>query len=186
MVYNGIDYYAPAVPKQIVRMMRAASTAMTQICDAMAQVNTILEHLPGSPARDALSKALSFMGHLKITSKGHAWQPEQQLPQTFWLRCLSRSLSRRVRRPKWHINVPRLRWKWHLLKRRNMKLMRSLRSVRRPTRKVLRRLHPGVQHLRKISVCVAKSSLTTYYCKGTCRTYISIRTVGSVHIAGTH
>ena len=70
MVYNGIDYYAPAVPKQIVHMTRPASTAMTHICDAMAQVNTIFEHLPGSPARDALSKAPSFMGASKNYIEG--------------------------------------------------------------------------------------------------------------------
>ena len=70
MVYNGIDYYAPAVPKQTVCMTRAASTATTQICNAMAQVNTILEHLPGLPACDALSKALSFMGPSKNYIEG--------------------------------------------------------------------------------------------------------------------
>ena len=62
MCFNGIDYYAPAVPRQIVKISRGLSTATQQIGDAIKNLESVLEEIPTSSARDAISKALSFMG----------------------------------------------------------------------------------------------------------------------------
>ena len=70
LVYNGIDYYAPAVPKEIVKLTRARSQATTHLKDAVDLINGIMEEIPGSAARDALSKSLSFMGAAKTYLEG--------------------------------------------------------------------------------------------------------------------
>lgn len=72
MVYNGLDYYAPAVPKEIAKLTRNTSTAITHIGDAINLVENILEELPSSLARDSLTKSISFMRagrtHLQSTT----------------------------------------------------------------------------------------------------------------------
>ena len=62
MVYNGLDYYAPTMPKEIANMTRNCATASTSIEDATQLINDILKDLPSLSARDALSKSLKFMG----------------------------------------------------------------------------------------------------------------------------
>ena len=72
MVYNGLDYYAPTLPKEISKMTRNSCTAITHLSDAIGLVEDILEDLPSSLARDSLTKSLSYMRagstHLKCTS----------------------------------------------------------------------------------------------------------------------
>ena len=62
MVYNGLDYYAPTMPKEIANMTRNCATVSTSIEDATHLINDILKDLPSSSAHDALSKSLKFMG----------------------------------------------------------------------------------------------------------------------------
>ena len=62
LVYNGIDHYAPAVPKQITTLMSAVPNAKTCLVDAINQVEDMLETVPPSDARVALTKSLRFMG----------------------------------------------------------------------------------------------------------------------------
>ena len=60
-VYNGLDYYAPTVPKEIAMMTRNCTTASTHIEDAVDLLAKILNDLPQSNARDALTKSLRHM-----------------------------------------------------------------------------------------------------------------------------
>ena len=65
LVYNGLDYYSPATPKDIVRLTSAATLAATHVNDAICQVSGIVEAIPPSDAKGHLSKALMHMGAAK-------------------------------------------------------------------------------------------------------------------------
>ena len=66
----GINYFAPATPKEIVRLTSAASMASTHLNDAMRQVQGILDAIPPSDARSHLSKSLMHMGASKKYLEG--------------------------------------------------------------------------------------------------------------------
>ena len=70
MVYNGLDYYVPTMPKEIVHMTRNCAAASTSIEDATHLINDILKDLPSLSARDALSKSLKFMGAANCCLEG--------------------------------------------------------------------------------------------------------------------
>ena len=62
VVYNGLNYYAPATPKEIVRLTSAAFLAKTQLNDAIKQVEGILDAVPPSDAKLAIAACLKHMG----------------------------------------------------------------------------------------------------------------------------
>ena len=62
LAYNGIDYYAPTIPKEIATMTRNASNARTHLCDAENLLKDLLDKLPPSICSDTISKAVKFMG----------------------------------------------------------------------------------------------------------------------------
>ena len=62
VVYNGLNHYAPATPKEIVRLTSAADLAKTQLNDAIKQVEGILDAVPPSDARLAIAACLKHMG----------------------------------------------------------------------------------------------------------------------------
>ena len=62
MAYNGIDYYAPTILKEIGTMTCNASNALTHLSDAENLLNGLLEKLPPSICSDTISKAVKFMG----------------------------------------------------------------------------------------------------------------------------
>ena len=72
VMYNGLDYNAPTVPKEIVHMMRNCTTAVTHIKDAVSLIDKIVLDLLPSTASDILTKSLKLMWaanlHLKGTS----------------------------------------------------------------------------------------------------------------------
>ena len=65
VVYNGIDYYAPAVPKYIINLTQSAANAGNLLVDAMSQVESIIAAVPSSGTRTTMGKALQHMGAAK-------------------------------------------------------------------------------------------------------------------------
>ena len=70
MVYNGLDYYAPTVPKEIAHMTLNVMTASMHIEDAVSLVDKIVLDLPPSSACDSLTKSLKFMWAANIQLEG--------------------------------------------------------------------------------------------------------------------
>ena len=72
MVFNGLDYYAPTLPREIASMSRNCAAASTFIEDAFNIINKVHSSLPTSTARESLAKSLKFMraanAHLEGTS----------------------------------------------------------------------------------------------------------------------
>ena len=72
MVYNGWDYYAPTLPREIASMSRNCAAASNLIEDAFNIINKVHFLLPTSTSRESLSKSLKFMravnSHLEGTS----------------------------------------------------------------------------------------------------------------------
>ena len=72
MVYNGLDYYAPTLPREIAEFSRNCAAASNLIEDAFSIVKKVIVELPSSTACESLSKCLKFMGaansHLEGTS----------------------------------------------------------------------------------------------------------------------
>ena len=66
VVYNGLDYYAPTVPKEIARMTHNVMTASTHIEDVVSLINKIVLDLPPSSTHDSLTKSLKFMWAVNI------------------------------------------------------------------------------------------------------------------------
>ena len=60
MVWNGIDYYAPTLPKEIVNLTKSTTSATTHLGDAIKLIEKVLEDIPGSTALDALMKSLRY------------------------------------------------------------------------------------------------------------------------------
>ena len=65
VVYNGIDYYAPAVPKYVTNLTKSAANAGNLLVDAMSQVESIIAKVPSSGTRTTMVKALKHMGTAK-------------------------------------------------------------------------------------------------------------------------
>ena len=61
MVWNGIDYYAPTLPKEIVNLTKSTTSARTHLGDAIKLIEKVSEDIPGSTASDALTKSLLYM-----------------------------------------------------------------------------------------------------------------------------
>ena len=61
MVWNGIDYYAPALPKEIVNLTKSTTSTTTHLGDAIKLIEKVSEDIPGSTASDALMKWLRYM-----------------------------------------------------------------------------------------------------------------------------
>ena len=61
MVWNGIDYYAPTLPKEIVNLMKSTTSATTHLGDAIKLIEKVSEDIPGSTASDVLTKSLWYM-----------------------------------------------------------------------------------------------------------------------------
>ena len=61
MVWNGIDYYAPALPKEIVNLTKSTTSMTTHLGDAIKLIEKVSEDIPGSTASDALTKSLRYM-----------------------------------------------------------------------------------------------------------------------------
>ena len=70
IIYNGLDYYAPTVPKEIAHMTHNVMTALTHIEDAVSLVDKIVLDLPPSTAHDSLMKSLKFMQAVNIQLEG--------------------------------------------------------------------------------------------------------------------
>ena len=72
MVYNGLDYYAPTLPREIASMSRNCAAASNLIEDAFNIINKVHFLLPTLTACESLSKSLKFMravnSHLEGTS----------------------------------------------------------------------------------------------------------------------
>ena len=60
MVWNGIDYYAPALPKEIVNLTKSTTSATTHLGDAIKLIEKVSD-IPGSTASDVLMKSLWYM-----------------------------------------------------------------------------------------------------------------------------
>ncbi|MCG8624852.1 MAG: hypothetical protein MJE68_22995, partial [Proteobacteria bacterium] len=92
LVWNGIDYYCPAVPKEIVKLTSSATTATTHLSDAIKLVEAVVADIPGSPASDLLTKSLKYMRAGKVcieraqlatgTTSSAVAPTEVPLPQT--------------------------------------------------------------------------------------------------------
>ena len=65
VVYNDLDYYAPAIPKKIRVLTTGAVHAKGSLIDAISQVEEVLETVPASDAHIALTTSLKFMGAAK-------------------------------------------------------------------------------------------------------------------------
>ena len=61
MVWNGIDYYAPTLPKEIVNLTKSTTSTTTHLGDAIKLIEKVSEDRPGSTASDALTKSLTYM-----------------------------------------------------------------------------------------------------------------------------
>ena len=70
VMYNGLDYYVPTVPKEIAHMMRNCTTALTHIEDAVSLINKIVLDLPPSTACNSLTKSLKFMQAVNLHLEG--------------------------------------------------------------------------------------------------------------------
>ena len=70
VMYNGLDYYAPTVPKEIAHMTRNCKMASTHIEDAVSLINKIVLDLLPSTASDSLTKSLKFMQAVNLHLKG--------------------------------------------------------------------------------------------------------------------
>ena len=72
MVYNGLDYYALTLPREIASMSRNCAAASNLIEDAFNIINKVHFLLPSLTARESLAKSLKFMraanAHLEGTS----------------------------------------------------------------------------------------------------------------------
>ena len=72
MVYNGIDYYAPTIPREIGKLTRNSSNAVMHLDDAESLIESLLEDLPPSATWNSISNSLQFMRavseHLSNTS----------------------------------------------------------------------------------------------------------------------
>ena len=62
LVWNGLDYFANAIPKHIINLTRSASNALNFVAEATEQINDIIDSVPPSETRTTLSKALRAMG----------------------------------------------------------------------------------------------------------------------------
>ena len=61
LVWNGIDYYCPALPREIVQLTRSATRVTTHLTDAIRLLDHVLNDIPGSNASDAISKVLRYV-----------------------------------------------------------------------------------------------------------------------------
>ena len=61
MVWNGIDYYAPTLPKETVNLTKSTTSATTHLGDAIKLIEKVSEDIPGSTALDVLTKLLQYM-----------------------------------------------------------------------------------------------------------------------------
>ena len=72
MVYNGINYYAPTILRDIGKLTRNSSNAVTHLDDAETLIKSLLEDLPPFAAQNSISNSLRFMraasDHLSNTS----------------------------------------------------------------------------------------------------------------------
>ena len=70
VVYNGLDYYTPTAPKEIVHMTRNCTTASTHIEDSVGLIAKNVLDLPPSTAHDSLMKSLKFMWAVNLHLEG--------------------------------------------------------------------------------------------------------------------
>ena len=75
VMYNGLDYYMPTVPKENAHTMRNCTTASTHITDAVSLINKIVLDLPPSTARNNLTKSLKFMWAVNLHLEGTSLIP---------------------------------------------------------------------------------------------------------------
>ena len=61
MVWNGIDYYTPTLPKESVNLTKSTTSATTHLGDAIKLIEKVSEDIPGSTASDVLTKSLRYM-----------------------------------------------------------------------------------------------------------------------------
>ena len=61
MVWNGIDYYAPTLPKEIVNLTKSTTSTTTHLGNAIKLIEKVSDDIPGSTASDALTKLLRYM-----------------------------------------------------------------------------------------------------------------------------
>ena len=61
LVWNGINYYCPALPREIVQLTRSTTRATTHLTDAIRLLDRVLNDIPGSNASADISKALRHM-----------------------------------------------------------------------------------------------------------------------------
>ena len=54
MVYNGINYYAPTIPREIGKLTRNSSNAVTHLDDTESLIESLLEDLPPSAAQNSI------------------------------------------------------------------------------------------------------------------------------------
>ena len=61
LVWNGIDYYCPALPREIVQLTCLATRVTTHLTDAIKLLDRVLNDIPGSNASNAISKVLRYV-----------------------------------------------------------------------------------------------------------------------------
>ena len=61
LVWNRIDYYCPALPREIVQLTCSATRVTTHLTDAIRLLGRVLNDIPGLNASDAISKALHYV-----------------------------------------------------------------------------------------------------------------------------
>ena len=84
MVYNGINYYAPTILREIGKLTQNSSNAVTHLDDAETLIKSLLEDLPPSAAQNSISNSLRFMravsDHLSNTSLATGTKSATDLP----------------------------------------------------------------------------------------------------------
>ena len=70
VMFNGLDYYMPTVPKEIAHMTRNCTMASTHIEDAVSLIDKIVLDLPPSTACDSLTKSLKSMQAVNLHLEG--------------------------------------------------------------------------------------------------------------------
>ena len=84
MVYNGINYYAPTIPREIGKLTRNSLNAVTHLDDVETLIESLLEDLPPSAAQNSISNSLRFMravsDHLSNTSLATGTTSATDLP----------------------------------------------------------------------------------------------------------
>ena len=106
MAYNGIDYYSLTIPKEIGKMTRNTSNAITHLDDAENLIETIVEDLTPSVCKTNLQKLLQYMWASRAsltctslttgTTDGAGVPSEVLVPKSSALSMVTKTVHRRA------------------------------------------------------------------------------------------